>query len=119
MSKEETAVLSCPACGHRVPVGTEICAQCNYNLSTASADNPSAKRVAWEREGDRLKKLWVIAVVFFWFSLSFQAALYFLDGSLNIVLLSVIGGMMILGIVLKTRYQLHLRNKPLEQETQF
>jgi len=112
MSKKETEALSCPGCGHPLTAGQQTCARCNLNLNSTNKGADTGRMAAWEREGDRLKKLWVIVVVFFWFSVSFQAALFFMEGSLNFVLLSVVGGMMILGVVLKTRYQLHLRNKP-------
>jgi len=69
----------------------------------------NAKQEDWEKEGDRLKMLWIMSVVFFWFSVIFQGTLFILDGTLNLVLISVIGGMMVLGVVLKWRYQRHMR----------
>ena len=112
MSNQETKALFCPGCGHSIVAGEPTCAHCNFDLNSTKSDDLKERITAWERESDRLKKLWVIVVVFFWFSASFQVALYFLEGDLNFVLLSVISGMMILGVVLKSRYQLHLRNKP-------
>lgn len=67
----------------------------------------------WEREGKRLKTLRVAVVLMFWFSVAFQAVLYYLEeGRFNIVLLSIISGMLVLGVVLKVRYQRHLSMKP-------
>lgn len=66
----------------------------------------------WERERDRLKTLLVVVVVIFWLSAIFQVVLYFVqDGSVNFILLSIISGMMVLGTVLKARYQRHLNKK--------
>ena len=66
----------------------------------------------WEKERDRIKKLWVVAALFFWFSLFFQAALFILDGTLNLIILSVILGTMVLGMILKIRLNLHMRKGP-------
>ena len=112
MAKQETQGLSCPGCGRSLSVGAKNCAHCDYDLTADAAKDGSKQVTLWEREGERLKKLWIIAVVLFWFSVSFQAGLYFIEGSLNFVLLSVAAGMLILGVVLKARYQLHLRKKP-------
>ena len=101
MSPEMTDTAVCPECGGPLPTDNDACPKCG-----------AANQGAWEKEGERLKKLWVIAAVFFWFSVVFQGALFILDGSLNLVLLSVIGGMMVLGIVLKFRFQRHMRKKP-------
>ena len=57
----------------------------------------------WVRERDRLKTLWVISVVMFWLSLLFQGVLYMIQGKSNLVLLSVIAGMLLLGVGLKVR----------------
>ncbi len=100
MSKDSEKT-SCPQCGAQVSTGGGECPQCGTSFKND-----------WEREKARLKKLWVIVTLFFWFSLIFQGTLYILDGTLNLVLLSVISGMMVLGIVLKLKLQWHLRKKP-------
>lgn len=70
------------------------------------------KLTAWERERNKLKTLRVVVVLMFWFTSAFQVALYYWeDGRLNFILLSIIGGMMVLGIALKIRYQRHLNTK--------
>ncbi|MCB1857144.1 MAG: hypothetical protein KDI63_02680 [Gammaproteobacteria bacterium] len=66
----------------------------------------------WSKERDRIKTLWVIAVVMFWFTLFFQGTLLYLDGQVNLVLLSIVTGMLILGVILKIRLKLHLRKEP-------
>ena len=77
-----------------------------------AAEKKSQALTAWERERDRLKTLWIIAVVIFWLSVAFQTVLYYLqDGLFNFVLLSIIVGTMVLGVILKIRVQLHLNKK--------
>jgi len=101
MSPETTDTAVCPVCGGAIPTGRDECPKCC-----------ATDRDEWEKEGERLKKLWVMAAVFFWFSVIFQGVLFILDGTLNIVLLSVIGGTMVLGIVLKFRFQRHMQKNP-------
>ena len=66
----------------------------------------------WEQKRDRLKTLWVIAVIAFWVSCCVQLVVYLLKERLDLVLLSIIFGTMVLGVALKTRLQLHLRKGP-------
>jgi len=68
--------------------------------------------MSWEQSRDRLKTLWVVCVLGFWFSILFQVVLYFLKGEINFILMSIILGMMILGVALKVRLQSHLRTRP-------
>lgn len=76
------------------------------------ANKPASELTPWEQERDRLKLLLVIVVVIFWLSVIFQVVLYFIqDGRVNFILLSIISGMMVLGVILKTRFQWHLRKK--------
>ena len=77
-----------------------------------AAEKKSQALTAWERERDRLKTLWIIAVIIFWLSVVFQTVLYYLqDGLFSFVLLSIIVGTMVLGVILKIRVQLHLNKK--------
>jgi len=92
----------CPECGKQTSSTDEVCPGCGTSLD----------RNIWEKEQNRLKKLWIFSVIFFWFSLIFQGTLFIMDGTLNLVLLSVIGGMVILGLILKFRLQYHERRKP-------
>lgn len=101
METKESSV--CPECGKQTSLTDDVCPGCGTPLD----------RKIWEKERGRLKRLWIISVAFFWFSLVFQGTLFVLDGTLNLVLLSVIGGMMILGLILKFRLQHHERRKPL------
>ena len=66
----------------------------------------------WDQQRNRAKNLWVIAVFGFWITIAILAIVYFLKDELNLVLVSIALGMMILGVWLKTRYQLMLRRGP-------
>ena len=65
----------------------------------------------WEREHNKLKTMWVVSILFFWFSVSFQTVLYFMDQTLNLILVSIIGGMLVIGIALKIKLKRHLSEK--------
>jgi len=67
--------------------------------------------MSWEQARDRLKTLWVICVLGFWLTVLFQIVLYFLKGEVNFILMSIILGMMILGVALKIQLQRHLRTR--------
>lgn len=101
MNTKTNGAAVCSECGAKMLNSINVCPECG-----------DTAKVTWGKESDRLKLLWVIATVFFWFSACFQGALFVMNGTLNMVLLSVIGGMMVLGVVLKLRYQRHLRKKP-------
>jgi len=66
----------------------------------------------WEQKRDRLKTLWVVAVVVFWVTCGVQLVMYLINGRIGFVLGSIILGTMILGVALKIRLQLHLRKGP-------
>ena len=110
MANEINDKISCTVCGETIPFDKENCPSCgavnSHFSNNSSVDNASTE---WKRERDRLKNLLVLVVAFFWFSVIFQASLYYLDGTLNLILLSIISAMIILGVVLKTRLQLHMR----------
>ncbi len=78
----------------------------------SKSEDKSTDLTPWEKERNRIKTLWVMSVLFFWFSVFFQIGLYIIDGQVNFVLISIITGMMVLGVVLKLRLQHHLRRKP-------
>ena len=65
----------------------------------------------WEKESKKLKTMLVVCVMLFWFSVSFQTVLYIVDQTLNLILTSVIGGMLVIGIALKFKLQRHLARK--------
>jgi hypothetical protein len=55
------------------------------------------------------RALWVIAVLAFWVSAAINIAMLAVTGKLDLILGSVTIGMMVLGVWLKTRYQLQQR----------
>lgn len=66
----------------------------------------------WVKERDRVKTLWVIAVLAFWIAAAIVAVVYYLEGRFDLILVSITLGMMVLGLWLKTRYQLVQRKEP-------
>lgn len=98
---EASGSQTCEACGAQNPYSEAVCGNCGAAL-------PAVNR-QWADKRDRLKTLWVIAVVMFWLSLGFQVVLYEIQGRPNLILWSVIVGMMVLGVGLKVRLRLHER----------
>ncbi len=70
----------------------------------------------WVKERDRAKTLWVVAVLAFWVSAIVMGVVYYLENRLDLILASVVLGLMVLGLWLKTRYQLIARKQPLDSK---
>ena len=66
----------------------------------------------WSDLSRSLKTRWVAVVMAFWVSVMVLAAVFVLEGRLSIVLMSICLGLLVLGVWLKARYQLHLRKGP-------
>lgn len=66
----------------------------------------------WAKERDRAKLLWIVTTLAFWISLAILGFVYLLKDELHFVLISVVLGMLLLGIWLKLRYKLVLRREP-------
>ena len=66
----------------------------------------------WARARDGLKTKWVASVMAFWVSAAVLLLMFVIKGSLSLILLSIVLGMLIIGVWLKTRYQMHLRKDP-------
>ncbi len=66
----------------------------------------------WERQRNSLKTMWVVSVLFFWITVAIQLGVYLLRAEISLILVSIILGMMILGVALKLRYQRHLQSDP-------
>jgi len=100
----------CPQCGQPHPAAPAVCPGC------AGAAEPTQSLPAsvseWARNRDSLKMKWVASVLAFWVSAAVLGVVSVLDGRLNLVLTSIALGMLVLGLWLKTRYQLHLRKDP-------
>lgn len=107
-ARENTVV--CPRCGHRHPPGVKACPACGAvgEGAGAGADDSSE----WSRTRDSLKTKWVASVLAFWVSVAVLGAVFFIDGDLNLVLVSIALGMLVIGVWLKSRYLLHLRKEP-------
>lgn len=103
-------LTTCPDCGHELPPETEVCPGCGKtNVSAESALDPWSK---WSKAGSALKTKWVASVVAFWVSMAVMLIVYFVEKKLNLILASIVLGMMLIGVWLKTRYQLHQRAEP-------
>lgn len=100
---EASGSKTCEACGAQNRYSNTVCGSCGIAL-------PAVDR-QWAKKRDRLKTLWVIAVVMFWLSLGFQVVLHEIQGRPNLILWSVILGMMVLGVGLKVRLRLHERKQ--------
>lgn len=70
------------------------------------------KKSDWEKKRDEMKTQWVVAVLAFWVSAAVLILVYFLNNEVNLILVSVVCAMMMLGVWLKARFQLHLRKEP-------
>lgn len=72
----------------------------------------SAEHGEWTRVRDSLKTRWVASVVAFWISVAVLLVVFLLHNELNLILVSISLGLMIIGLWLKTLYQLHIRRQP-------
>lgn len=59
-----------------------------------------------------MKLQWVAAVLAFWVSAGVFVLIYIIKQQLDLILASIVLGLMLLGLWLKTRYQLHQRKEP-------
>ena len=107
MHKALESDVRCPRCGHQHAKPVDSCVACGSALDTApertdeQLDHPALLKTQ--------KIQWVAAVVAFWISTGVLVVVFVLQQRLSLVLVSICLGLMILGIGLKLRYQLHLR----------
>ena len=101
---------TCPACGHDLPPGTQVCPGCGKAIRTAEADSDPWS--LWSRAGKTLKTQWVASVIAFWVSAAVLGVVFFMEKKLNLILVSIVLSMLLIGVWLKTRYQLHQRAEP-------
>ena len=101
---------TCPKCGHELPVGTKVCPGCG--APSASGELASDAWSVWERARKTLKTQWVASVIAFWVSAAVLGVVFTIENKLNLILVSIVLGMLLIGVWLKTRYQLHLRKEP-------
>jgi hypothetical protein len=114
MNAEQKNSIHCPECGGRIAATEQLCPHCGATIDATAheGDNDNRAWRAWVREGDKIKNQWVIAVFAFWITVAVQVVVYFYHGKLNFILISIAGGMMVLGVWLKIRHGLHMRKEP-------
>ena len=114
MNAEQKDSMHCPECGRQLAATEQLCPHCGatIDVTTHGEGNDIEARTTWVREGDTIKNQWVIAVVAFWVTVAVQVVVYIYHEELNFILLSIAGGMMVLGVWLKLRLKLHLRREP-------
>lgn len=78
----------------------------------SGADDTVEETTRWANVRDSLKTRWVAAVIAFWVSAAVLAVVSFAQGRLNLVLVAICLGLLIVGMWLKIRYQVHLRKEP-------
>ena len=101
---------TCRQCGFDLPPGTETCPGCGL---VVKAEEPELSPwEQWSKEGKTKKLQWIATVLAFWVSAGVMAVIYFIRTEVDLILASITLGMMILGLWLKTRYQLHQRAEP-------
>ncbi len=95
------------------PISDQPCPSCGKPMGSDPAGCPGcAQWLDWARRRDTLRTQWVVAVLAFWITLVLAGVLYYLTGSMSLILAAVGLGTMILGVWLKARYQLHIRRDP-------
>ncbi len=99
--------VRCASCGHLHPTPVDICVVCGSDM--ARPPTQTAKQANHPALLKSEKTQWVAAVIAFWISIGVLAVVFVIQGRLSLVLVSICLGLMILGIGLKVRYQLHLR----------
>lgn len=99
--------VQCPKCGYDHPGPVDSCTSCGSPLGALPGYTPEQA----DRSGLAaiLKKQWVAAVIAFWISAVVLGVVFILQSRISLILVSICLGLMILGIGLKIRYQLHLR----------
>ena len=93
--------------------GAKVCPGCGAPI--ASAQLASDAWSIWDRARKSLKTQWVASVIAFWVSAAVLGVVFTIENKLNLILVSIVLGMLVIGMWLKTRYQLHLRKEPVRQ----
>ena len=113
MSEVNPELFKCQRCGHELATDAEVCAACGAaKEDKAGSGSDPVVDDDWATVGRSLKTRWVAAVLAFWVSTVILVIVFFIEGQLNLILISICLGLMIVGVWLKTRYQLHLRKEP-------
>lgn len=107
--KEDRA--RCLHCGHIHSAPVDACAGCGEPMDDSSRP-AAAQHADWSLARDSIKTRWVASVIAFWVSAAILVVVSLIEGRLNLILVSVCLGLLLIGVWLKTRYQLHLRREP-------
>ena len=107
MQEVHEKVTECPHCGHSHSAAVDVCAACGARLDSAPEAEPE-----WSSVRDSLKTRWVASVIAFWVSAAVLVVVSVIENQLNLILVSICLGLLVVGVWLKTRYQLHLRKGP-------
>ncbi len=101
---------TCRKCGHELPPRTETCPKCGTTVPVAEVDlDPWSQ---WSKADRTMKLQWIATVMAFWVSVGVFVIMFVIKQQLDLILASIVLGLMLLGLWLKTRYQLHQRKEP-------
>jgi ribosomal protein L37E len=112
MKGKSTGSIACRSCGHELATAETVCSACGATAGSpapVAGDDPWAE---WAAERNRVKTLWVVAVLAFWLTVAVQVGFFLFRRELDLILVSIAGGAMVLGMWLKTRLQFHQRREP-------
>ena len=110
MHDPEQKPTHCAVCGHAIAPGAGACPVCEP--ADAETGMVPSETSVWVRERNSLKMKWVASVLAFWVSAAVLVAVYVIKDKLDLTLISIVLGMLLIGLWLKTRYQRHLRKEP-------
>ena len=116
------ALMTCSRCGRELSSMEPNCPQCGTSIKKASPKEgtalpeavPLTDMEAWEKELKRLKLLWILLGMAFWFT--FALILFFhyvLERNVHLPIVIMLGTL-ILGSILKFKTWSHGKRKPAE-----
>ena len=108
MHEAQEKLARCPHCGQSHPAAES----CPVPGEVVESGHGGEAHAEWRRVRDSLKIRWVASVVAFWVSVAVTVVVYFIKERLDLVLASICLGLLIVGVWLKARYQMHLRQDP-------
>jgi ribosomal protein L37E len=114
-NKLSAFATTCAKCGQELPPGTQYCPGCGMTNPSAKVDSDPWSQ--WSKARKTLKTQWVASVIAFWVSAAVLGVVFFIENKLNLILVSITLGMLLIGMWLKTRFQLHQRKEPSRQST--
>jgi len=112
MKGESTGSIACRSCGRELATAETVCPACGAMVGSPAPGAGDDPWTEWAAERNRVKTLWVVAVLAFWLTVVVQVGFFVFRRELDLILVSIAGGAMVLGMWLKTRLQLHQRKEP-------